>query len=266
MFSKRTGCDDKFNRSSDPTVEIETLRNGASSTLAADYSQRKTDEERMSLFWRVFGGTILSVAALIAITLFNNVMSSITELRSEVSRLQEAKADAAKKDDLNTLRTQVATHADFRREIDSLKERATKHRAEIDESKKEYGVQFDALKKEMAVVELLKERFTASTAELKTAKDDLQKLRMEVDKNQAYDFERRDRRDVQMKTFDETLKEMQKNLLEAREKIARLEGQQGPGKVGPAGEVGAPKTGNSAPAKPKTNISPRRTSSEGEGK
>lgn len=263
MFSKRTGCEDKFNRSSDPTVEIETLRTAATSTIAAEYPPRKTDEERMSLFWRVFGGTILSVAALISITLFNNVMSSITELRGEVSRLQEAKADAAKKDDLNTLRTQVATHADFRREIDGLKERAAKHRGELDEAKKEYATQLEVVKKEMAAVELLKERLTTSTADLKTAKDEIQKLRMEMDKNQAYDFERRDRRDVQMKTLDETLKEMQKNLLEAREKIARLEGQQGPSKTG---EVGAPKAGNSAPAKPKTNISPRRTSSEGEGK
>jgi myosin heavy subunit len=263
VFSKRTGCDDKSSRSGDQTVEMETLR---SSAIPHDPSYRRSDEERMSLFWRVFGGTILSVAALVAITVFNNLNSNISELRNEVSRLNEAKAEAAKKDDLNALRTQVATHADFRREIDSLKERATKHRGEIDEAKKELGGQLDGVKKEMAGVELLKERLAASTAELKTAKDEIQKLRMEMDKNQAYDFERRDRRDVQMKSLDETIKEMQKNLLEAREKIARLEGQQGPGKAGATGEVGAPKAGSSAPAKPKMNISPRRTTSDGEGK
>jgi hypothetical protein len=42
-----------------------------------------------------------------------------------------------------------------------------------------------------------------------------------------------------MKQLDETLKEIQKNLLESREKIARLEGQQGP-----------PKPAASEPAKP----------------
>lgn len=260
MFSKRTGSDEKFTRSDDVTVEIETLRSGATANLVAEHTPRKPDEERISLFWRVFGGTILSVAALISITLFNNVMSSITELRSEMSRLQEAKVDSAKKDDLNALRTQVATHADFRREIDSLKERATKHRGEIDEVKKDLNGQLDVVKKEMSGMEILKERLTATTAELKTAKDELQKLRLEMDKNQAYDFERRDRRDTQMKALDEAFKEMQKNLLEAREKIARLEGQQGPAKAGQSGEIGAP-----APAKPKTNISPRRSPSDRDG-
>ncbi|HET6573398.1 MAG TPA: hypothetical protein VFG68_07340, partial [Fimbriiglobus sp.] len=54
------------------------------------------------------------------------------------------------------------------------------------------------------------------------------KLRADVDKNQSYDFERRDRREAQCKQIEETLKELQKGLQDCREKLARLEGQTAP--------------------------------------
>src|SRR5262245_57585610 len=59
-------------------------------------------EERMSLFWRVFGGTLLSIAALVVVTLYNQFTSSVNELRSDVARLNEARADLIKKDEFNT--------------------------------------------------------------------------------------------------------------------------------------------------------------------
>jgi hypothetical protein len=270
VFSKRSDSNEKTIRTSDTTMEMETVRSGSKLTRTGEHLQtnRGQDDERMSLFWRVFGGTILSVAALVAITLYNNVTSSISELRAEISRLNEAKVEAAKKDDLTVLRNQVVTQPDFRREVDSLKERATKHRGELDELRKEFSGSMeltkrdwmnqiellrkeqttnnDVTKKEMTTVELVKDRLQTATAELKVTKDELQKLRTEMDKNQAYDFERRDRRDVQMKTLDELLKEMQKNLLEAREKIARLEGQQGPAKASESEPAQKSKTGGSA--------------------
>lgn len=234
MSTKRNGSDDQ---------QDGQLGAVAVMTEAARYHDpAKTGEERLSVFWRVFGGTLISVAALVAITVFNSMNGNISELRNEVSRLHEAKAEAAKKDDLNALRTQLATYAEYRREIDSLKERATKHRAELDE-----------MKKEATAVEMLKEKLTGVSADAKCAKDDLAKLRQDVDKNQAYDLERRDRRDVQHKQTEETLKDIQKNLLEAREKIARLEGQQSPMK--PA--VGAPMETKTPATKPKTNSGPR---------
>lgn len=245
MSTKRNGSDDQ---------QDGQLGAVAVMTEAARYHDpAKTGEEKLSVFWRVFGGTLISVAALVAITVFNSMNGNISELRNEVSRLHEAKAEAAKKDDLNALRTQLATYAEYRREIDSLKERAGKHRAELDEVKKEATAQVEVLKKDVAAIEVLKEKLTGVSADAKAAKDDLAKLRQDVDKNQAYDFERRDRRDTQMKQLDETLKDIQKNLLEAREKIARLEGQQSPMK--PA--VGAPADTKTPTTKPKTNSGPR---------
>ncbi len=254
MSTKRTGSDDQHDE-----------RMGAVAVMAEatrHHDPLRTEEEKLSVFWRVFGGTLISVAALVAITVFNSMNGNISELRNEVSRLHEAKAESAKKDDLNALRTQLATYAEYRREIDSLKERAGKHRAELDEVKKEATAQVEALKKDVAAMEVLKEKLTGASADAKAAKDDLAKLRQDVDKNQAYDIERRDRRDVQHKQIEETLKDIQKNLLEAREKIARLEGQQTPMK--PA--VGAPADTKAPATKPKTNSGPRPATPTGEGK
>jgi chromosome segregation ATPase len=209
---KRTDeAEEKFEtRGADSAAYAETIRNIHDSS-----SQPRTrgEDDKVSLFWRVFGGTILSIVALVAITVFNSISSSIAELRSEVARLNEAKADAAKKDDVSTLRTQVSLLTGYRAEIDSLKERASKYRAEIEEAKKDTQSKLELAKKD-------------HEAELKLFKDELLKVRQDVDKNQAADNERRDQRTAQMKVVDETLKEIQKNLFESREKIARLEGQQ----------------------------------------
>jgi hypothetical protein len=59
-------------------------------------------EERMSLFWRVFGGTLLSIAALVVVTLYQQFTGSINELRAEVVRLNEARGDLVKKDEFNS--------------------------------------------------------------------------------------------------------------------------------------------------------------------
>ena len=49
------------------------------------------NEEKISIFWRVFGGTILSIVALAVITLYNSISSNISDLRNEVNREREAR-------------------------------------------------------------------------------------------------------------------------------------------------------------------------------
>ncbi|HEX5270780.1 MAG TPA: hypothetical protein VFW33_09850, partial [Gemmataceae bacterium] len=78
----------------------ETLRAGA---RAAEPPPK--GEERMSLFWRVFGGTLLSIAALVVITLYQQFSASLNELRADILRLNEARGDLVKKDELNTRMT-----------------------------------------------------------------------------------------------------------------------------------------------------------------
>jgi FtsZ-binding cell division protein ZapB len=163
-------------------------------------SRRRNEEDRISLFWRLFGGAMISVAALVGVTLYNGLQMSISELRTETARLNEAKAEAAKKDDLANLRVMVNGHDLLKVELESLKEK----------------------QKAMAV-------------EHKSLKDDTGKVRQDVDKNHAADQERKERRDAQYKAYEETIKEMAKSITELREKIARLEGATTPMK--PMGET-----------------------------
>lgn len=262
----------------------------------------KKDEEKISLFWRVFGGTILSIVALVSITLFNNIMSSIAELRSEMSKanearntavadlraelakLSEARSDLVRKDEFNTRmsstwdrvqglqqqnNTQNAGMTSLKTEVDGLKERLTKSAADADSARKETAIAAEAakkdvvavvetlkkeqatineaVKKDVAALDVLKEKLVALAADMKADRDDLQKLRQEVGRNQAYDLERKERRDAQYKQFDEVIKELTKGVQDCREKIARLEGLYAP--PTPVGPAAPPKKQPTPPSK-----------------
>lgn len=64
-------------------------------------------EEKISVFWRVFGGTILSIAALVAIQAYQAQASNIHELRSDQNRLREMASDFVKKDEFATRTTSM---------------------------------------------------------------------------------------------------------------------------------------------------------------
>lgn len=232
----------------DLTPTVSQVLRAVDEAAKAGYAKpvEKSDEQRMSIFWRVFGGTILSITALIAITLFNNVMSSLSELRSEVQKANEARAAAVndlraeiarqsdaraeliKKDEFNTRMTstwsevraiqtqnstQNATITSLRTEVDGLKERLTRQSTDA-----------DGLRKELLALEGVKDRLGSVTADLAATKDAVQKLRNEVSQNQSADNERKGRRDLLQKQTEDTLKELAKAVQDCREKLARLEG------------------------------------------
>ena len=209
----------------------------------------------MSLFWRVFGGTILSIAALGSITLYNSISTNISELRSELNRERDARAELVKKDEFNSRTSnqyeRIRSFDGLKAEHEAMKERLSANAAMLDGMKKEFAPTVDAVKKdaaalevlkerlaalevvkkEIAGIDLIKERLTAIATDLKSSRDDLAKLQQEVERNRAGDVERKTSRDGQFKQVEETLKELQKGLQVCREKLARLEGVQ-PG--GPA--------------------------------
>jgi hypothetical protein len=274
MFPKRLDreCAGGFDQETDDTpVVAEVLR---SSTENGKAAQAKPPEEGMSLFWRVFGGTILSIVALVVITLFNNFTTTISELRTEINKLNESRGDLVKKDEFNTrmtsawdrlqslqgqLNTQNATLTSFRTELDGLKERLTKEAADTDAVRKDVFAATDAVKKDAAAIDLLKERVTAveSTkkdlaaleglkervnavaADMKMQREDSQKLRQDVDKNQTSENERKARRDEQYRELEKTIKELQASILECQVKLARIEGPAAPTKT--TDKVGPPK-------------------------
>ncbi|MGL6076720.1 MAG: hypothetical protein ACRC8S_21410 [Fimbriiglobus sp.] len=211
-------------------------------------------EDRFAMWWRIFGGTILSILALGGVTIYNNLANNITELRAdlnrantdlraEVAKSNEARAELIRKDEFNlrmttvwdgikTMQTQgnaqTGTVTGYRTELDGLKERLTRMTADFDSMKKDQSIITDTLKKDISSLEVFKDKLQMMVQELKASRDELTKMRGELDRNQAHDQERKESRDKQMKQYDESVKEMQKTLQEVREKIARLEGQSKP--------------------------------------
>lgn len=259
MSVKRGGTTDESLEQTGEMAAYETTR--SATDAGADKAAPKKDEEHISVFWRVFGGTILSIVALVAITLFNNVSSSIAELRAEVGRERESRAELVKKDEFNT---RITSQYERIRALDTLKvglegvkEKVSASCAAVETLKRETGTALDAMKKdaaangdamkkdaaalevlkdrvaqiesvkkEVAALDSLKEKLTAAVADLKTVRDDLQKVSTEVERNKSSDLERKLLRDSQHKQMEESLKELQKGLQDCREKLARLEGAQ----------------------------------------
>jgi DNA repair exonuclease SbcCD ATPase subunit len=284
-----------------------TLRTADEAAKAAAAGSRS--EEQMSMFWRVFGGTILSICALVGVTVFNNISTSIAELRADLSKAQEARAkladdlrteiahtkegraEYAKKDELQTRMTSVwdrmaavqaqgTAHTSAltaqKTELDALKEKWSKSCADADLARKELtaaldaarkdsatatdslrkdlSATVDAVKKEVAFLELVKERLAVLSADLKAAQADFAKVRQELDKNQAYDIERKAFRDSQYTRIDEVLKELQKSVQECREKMARLEATAA---VGTPPSAPEPKPTKKAPVEAVPTSNPR---------
>ena len=268
MVFKRSAQDETSEYGSD----TQTLAEAQLTRPEPPKPAEKPPEERMSLVWRVFGGTILSIVALACITLFNNITSNIAELRSELTRTQaelnrsnaeirgelnrvhDGRSDVIKKDDFNSRMTTVwdgikslqlqnntqnASLASLKTEQEGVKERSTKAGTDIEVMRKEFaagiealkkdqGASNDTIKKDVAALESQKERLTSIALELKALQAESLQVKQQLDRNQAYDQERKESRDRQYKQFDEVVKELQKGTQDCREKLARLEGQVAP--------------------------------------
>lgn len=232
MYPKR--LTDDPNRT-DEILAVESART-ATQQPPAKAGESKSGEEGLSVFWRVFGGTILSIVALVAITLYNTVNGNINDLRQELSREREARATLAKKDDVDArAKTQwdrIRAVEGFKADIEAVKERTTANAAGVDAVRRETGglevlkervAQLEVLRKEVAALDAVKEKLSTATADLKGFRDDLQKVQQELERNKSGDQERKAYRDAQAKQLDDTLKELQKGLMDCREKLARLE-------------------------------------------
>lgn len=138
-------------------LSAESLRGGNSSYQATNGGK---GDERISLFWRVFGGTLLSLAGLIGITVYQQFNSGLNELRSELNRINEGRADLVKKDDLAARTTsiwsgikdlQTATGAlSSMREHEALLEQRMKT---AEEERKEMAKEIQQLRERLATLE-----------------------------------------------------------------------------------------------------------------
>ena len=166
-------------------------------------------EERLSVFWRVFGGTILSIFALVAVTLYNNLQSNINELRAELSRSHEARAELVKKEEFNA-RTQniwdrVQTLQELRATVSGLKE------------------QVAGFGEKQGDVKALRDQLAAVEQRLKMAEDDHKALAKAELTITALE-QKTATRDTQLKSAEDERKDMAKQLAELRERLAKVEG------------------------------------------
>jgi len=259
VLQKRFGQDEDRDEAAGVLTGSETVRSAADSS--GPQKLERMGEEKISLFWRVFGGTMLSIVALISITLYNSISASIADLRNELNREREARADLIKKDEFNSRTSaqyeRMRSYESLKVEQEGLKERINANAAAMEGMKKDSSAALDTvkkdvtgasdavkkdgaaidvlkervialegMKKELAGIDILKERLTTISTDLKTARDNVEKLQQEVERNKAGDNERKTSRDAQFKQVEESLKELQKGMQVCREKLARLEGAQ----------------------------------------
>ena len=88
-------------------IQMEVLRQSSESSKPQDSGKEET---KIPLFWRVFGGTVLSISALIIMTAYQSLSGNIadlgrqfdhldTDMRKEMARLAELNGELVRKDE-----------------------------------------------------------------------------------------------------------------------------------------------------------------------
>ena len=227
MIPKRLGRDESTEQNNESAVlSLSTLRSGESNAQAPTKSGGDKSDEKISLFWRVFGGTILSIAALVAITIYNNMASALAELRGELARVNEARAELVKKDEFNARSTSMWNRIQELQAITlavtSLKEQVTTLADRNGGASKEMKDALDGLRQN---VNGLKDKLTNFEQHARVQDEDhqvLQKANVAIAALQ----EKATARDMQLKQSEDERKDMAKELQALRERLAKLEGQQ----------------------------------------
>lgn len=131
------------------------------SAPVAEEKNASNEEEKISLFWRIFGGTILSMVALGTLTLYNNLSSNISDLRRELNQEREARSDLVRKQDFNTLLSNQAERLrlleTLKADLEALRERSTANASTVEGIKKDQAAAVEALRKD---VEALRRELT----------------------------------------------------------------------------------------------------------
>jgi hypothetical protein len=194
-----------------PTSVSETLRSSSNHRRSTEAA--KGGDEKVSMFWRIFGGTILSIFALVLITAYQSHANALHELRTDISRANEARADMVKKDEFGASKTKIwDKFQDVQKEM--LAESKDAHDGQV------------TLKERLAQFEL-------QLNEGKTAQKEMQTLRQTVTALQ----EQAVLHDRQAKQADEERKELTKEIQALRERLAKVEARK-------EAESAPPKTGS----------------------
>ena len=85
-------------------LAAETLRAGDTPPKRKDGERT---EEKVSVFWRLFGGTVLSLTGLFMISAYQSLTNGIHEVRTDIGRIRESNGDFVKKDEFNNRTTAI---------------------------------------------------------------------------------------------------------------------------------------------------------------
>ncbi len=217
--------DDDCNEQSEriyPIITAEALRNAS----ALHHHQPKTakiGDERISLFWRIFGGTILSIVALVIITACQSVYSSIRDLQKDIARLNEGKAEFVRADEYSATRTKTwERFAEVQKDVASQSAPINQMKDRIGQLEEQCKALGADRKDAQELSATLKERLTQFEQQLNAIKMS-QKDMLTVQQTLSALQEKTTLRDQQFTQFEEERKDMQKDLLALRERIARIE-------------------------------------------
>jgi hypothetical protein len=142
------------NSPSTPIV-VEMLRNAAEQGKEEEGKDGGKEESRIPVFWKVFGSTLLSIAAMVGVTAYQSLSSNLAEIRNEMSalngemrkeytRLAEQQSELVKKEEdasrIQTIWRNVNELKEDKKDLIALKERcaalAEIHRAGQEERRK----------------------------------------------------------------------------------------------------------------------------------
>jgi methyl-accepting chemotaxis protein len=135
----------------------ETLRSVAAGRTRHKRKTEPQGEEKMSLFWRVFGSTLLSIGALIVLTVYQQFSTNLNELRAGLDHLAEVQADLVKKDDLNNRATGLwESIKEAGNDVSQLKTKAAlleNQAQELEKERKELHDKVEQLSERLAALE-----------------------------------------------------------------------------------------------------------------
>jgi len=109
-------------------------------------------------FWRVFGGTILSIGALVCVTVYQSFAGSLSDLRASITHINEVQANLATKDDLGARSTALwGASKDVTAQTADLKTRTALLETQLrsaEEDRKELARQVLSLREQLQALQL----------------------------------------------------------------------------------------------------------------
>jgi hypothetical protein len=172
-------------------VVVETMRNAAAPAETPGKA-----EERIPVIWRIFGGTVLSILALGAVTVYQQITGSLGDLRADVSRLRQE------------MGKEFARTAEMQGDLVKQDKFSTASKSLWDAIKE--------LRDDRAVLQSIKERQAVMTETVKASDEQQKELAHQVQEMR------------ELKAAEDERRRLQTEVQALRERLAALEGKSAP--------------------------------------